>query len=184
MYFPKYNLVKERVKMMVKYNQNEKKKKEFNGVKSNEIFDIINSFEQIYGHKLQVAPNFKKMIPRPVDKYLPSFMKNMYNRMGTELITDKTLQLNNFSNGDIHQNIYNNHSNNQTPKGTKKQKKISLFENEFDLNLNDYNDKEDELKNQINDDNINNNIKKSKIEINNVIKKMNKLYEYRNTSKC
>ena len=111
-------------------------------------------------------------------------MKNMYNRMGTELITDKTLQLNNFSNGDIHQNIYNNHSNNQTPKGTKKQKKISLFENEFDLNLNDYNDKEDELKNQINDDNINNNIKKSKIEINNVIKKMNKLYEYRNTSKC
>ena len=69
MYFPKYNLVKERVKMMVKYNQNEKKKKEFNGVKSNEIFDIINSFEQIYGHKLQVAPNFKKMIPQWINIY-------------------------------------------------------------------------------------------------------------------
>jgi len=182
MYYPKYNSVKERVKMMVVYNKNKTKNKKFEGIKSNEFFNLVNSFEQIYGHKLQVVPKFEKMVPRPSDKNLPSFMKKMYNRMSSYYITDKTLKLNNYSNGDMHYDIYN--SNPTTPKITKKQENSSP-ENEFDLSY--FNDEEDEKNNKIDENNINkNNMKCNKIkkETDNLIKKINKLYnEYRNNYK-
>ena len=183
MYYPKYNSVKERVKMMVVYNKNKKQNNKFEGIKSNEFFNLVNSFEQIYGHKLQVVPKFEKMVPRPSDKNLPSFMKKMFNRMSSYYITDKTLKLNNYSNGDMHYDIYKR-SNQTTPK-IKKQE-YSLFEKE--LNLSNFNDEEDDEKNnKIDEKNINkNNMEGNKIkkEINNIIKKMNNLYyEYRNKNK-
>lgn len=78
MYYPKYNSVKERVKMMVVYNKNKKKIDKFKGIKSNELFNLIENFEKIYGHKLKSVPKFEKMIPRPDDEYLPSFMKKYF----------------------------------------------------------------------------------------------------------
>ena len=179
MYYPKYNSVKERVKMMVVYNidKNKKNNYKFKGIDSNELFNVTDSFEKIYGHKLKVVPIFEKMMARPKDKILPSFMKEIYNKMGSYLITDKTLKLNNYSNGDMHYNIYKNNN-----KNTKKQEE--LLENTFDTDfLNEQNNKENsKTLSEINNNNIKR--KKMKKEIENEIKKMNKLYyEYQNRGK-
>ncbi len=93
------------------YNKYKKKDKTFKGIKSNDLFNLIDNFEKVYGHKLKVVPNFEKMVARPEDEILPSFMKKMFNRMSPYLITDKTLQLNNFSNGEYY-DIYKNFTNN------------------------------------------------------------------------
>ena len=113
MYYPNYNSVEERVKMMVVYNKNKHKKKEnkFVGINSSELFNKADSFEKIYGNKYKVVPKFEKMLSRPEDKTLPSFMKQLFNKMSEYVITDKTLQLNNFSNGEYY-DIYKKCSNN------------------------------------------------------------------------
>lgn len=113
MYYPNYNSVEERVKMMVVYNKNKHKKKEnkFVGINSSELFNMADSFEKIYGNKYKVVPKFEKMLSRPEDKTLPSFMKQLFNKMSAYVITDKTLQLNNFSNGEYY-DIYKNCTNN------------------------------------------------------------------------
>ena len=180
-YYPKYNSVKERVKMMVVYNKNKKKNGKFKGIKSNELFNLIENFEKIYGHKLKAVPRFEKMIPRPEDEFLPSFMKEIYCRMGSYLITDKTLKLNNFSNGDMHYDIYKFNKNNSKIK--KNEDNNSLFENNFD---DEFLCDEEDINNtsEIIKDNSQNKSKKVKKELDNLIKKMNKLYyDFQNHSK-
>ena len=168
-YYPNYNSVNERVKMMVIYNKSKIKniEEKFKGIRANELFDLTNSFEQIYGHKFKVVPKFEKMVTRPNDKVLPSFMKDMFNKMSCYLITDKTLKLNNYSNGNIHYDIYKKAKISPIDKENN-----SLLESEFDSDYLSQEEKEKEKENKIN-------IKKNKEkrEIEKIIKKMNKLYE-------
>ena len=165
-YYPNYNSVNERVKMMVIYNKRKIKniEEKFKGIRANELFNLTNSFEQIYGHKFKVVPKFEKMVTRPNDKVLPSFMKDMFNKMSCYLITDKTLKLNNYSNGNIHYDIYKKAKISPIDKENN-----SLLESEFDSDYLSQEEKEKEKENKIN-------IKKNKGEIEKIIKKMNKLY--------
>lgn len=99
--YPNYNAIEERVKMMVVYNNNNKtsndtiKRKnrmnEFKGINLNDLYDASKTYEKIYGHKFSCVPNFEKMISRPNDEKLPSFMKGIYNGMSLYLNTDKIL---------------------------------------------------------------------------------------------
>ena len=98
--YPNYKSIEERVKMMVVYNNqkpvNKKNKiNEFKGINLNDLYDVTQSYEKIYGNKLSSVPNFDKMISRPTDNILPSFMKGIYNGMSSYINTDKNLILNN-----------------------------------------------------------------------------------------
>ena len=101
--YPNYNSIEERIKMMVVYNSNQKqinknyKQNEFKGINLNDLYDASKSYEKIYGHKLSSVPNFEKMISRPNDDKLPSFMKGIHNGMSSFLNTEKSLILNNFT---------------------------------------------------------------------------------------
>ena len=175
MYYPKYSPIKERVKMMVIYNKYKKKNKTFKGIKSNDLFNLIDNFEKVYGHKLKVVPNFEKMVARPEDEILPSFMKKMFNRMSPYLITDKTLQLNNFSNGDMHYDIYKENQSVPVIKKTEDEKNLSLIDWNFDNEL--LTNENDDINENKKDDNENKNKgNKVKKEIDSLIKKMNTLY--------
>ena len=97
--YPNYKSIEERVKMMVVYNNqkpvNKKNKiNEFKGINLNDLYDASQSYEKIYGNKLSSVPNFEKMISRPTDSILPSFMKGIYNGMSSYINTDKNLILN------------------------------------------------------------------------------------------
>ena len=81
--YPNYNFIEEKVKNMVLY-RNEKKRKVKNEIRNaiwDEYYLTINNFENIYGHKLRSVPNFKKMISRQNDNNLPTFMNGIHNRM-------------------------------------------------------------------------------------------------------
>ena len=174
---PNYNSVKEKAQGVIIHNEKSnsvKKSKRIKGIKSSELFNLTQNFENIYGHYLKVVPNFEKMSSRPMDKTLPSFMKGMCNRMIYYLNTDKSLKLNNYSNRDTYYNIYNNYHNTSKVKKTDESK--SLMENIYDDNDDEiYNN---EQKSKINEY-INKSIKQTKVmkkEINATIKKINDLY--------
>ena len=97
---PNYNAIEERVKMMVTYNKNKsenkynKERNRFNEIQRinlNYLYDASKTYEKIYGRKMKSVPNFEKMISRPNDDKLPSFMKGNYNGMSIFLSTDKDL---------------------------------------------------------------------------------------------
>ena len=104
---PNYSSIESDVKMFVKYssrNKNEKKQKnEFEGINVNELlYDACSTFDKIYGNKMKAVPLFHKMLARPGDINLPSYMKGLYNRMGLYLIGEKTLKMNNYENSKIY----------------------------------------------------------------------------------
>ena len=178
--FPQYNLVKERSKMMVSYDSKSNKNNNFifKGVESNELFNMSKSYENLYGNKLKIAPNFEKMLSRPEDKILPSFMKQLYNRMSSDIITDNTLKLNNYSNRVV---CYD--TNRKKQNIIKKQKDTENSQIDFDysrIDENIQNEKED--LDEANKSKLNT-IKLTK-DIDNIIRNINKLYdEYRNKGK-
>ena len=100
--------------MFVKYNNNKNKggKKEkgiknkiinFEGIKTNELlYDANYTFEKIYGNRLRAVPLFHKMMARPNDINLPSYMKGLYSRIGLYLTNEKTLQMNNYENAKMY----------------------------------------------------------------------------------
>ena len=101
--YPKYNSIEERIKMMVTYNSQKsiKKKnkiKELKGISLSDLYDASKSFEKIHANKLGLVPNFEKMISRPKDDKLPTFMKGIYNGMNFYINTDKSLLSNDYSN--------------------------------------------------------------------------------------
>ena len=98
--YPNYNTIEERVKMMVLYNRRlfNLKKKEFRGINPSEFFDANKIFNNLKGNKSSV-PEFGKMTSRPYDKILPVYMKGIYSRIVYNEKTDKTLKMNNYSNG-------------------------------------------------------------------------------------
>ena len=175
---PNYNSVKERTHDIVIHSDNNnsaKVNKRIKGINSNELFNLSQNFENIYGHNMRAVPNFEKMSSRPTDKILPSFMKGMCNRMSYYLNTDKSLKLNNYSNRDTYYNIYNNYQN--ASKTKKSDENKSLVENIYDVGIDDkIDDKEQKSKIK---EYINKSIKQTKImkkEINETIKKINDLY--------
>ena len=178
--FPRYNSVKERSKNMVDYDIKSHKNINyiFKGVDSNELFNLTKSFESLYGNKLKVVPNFEKMLARPEDKTLPSFMKQLYNRMSSEVITDNTLKLNNYSNRVM---CYDTNTKKQNKKKIKKQKDSENSLNDFIFLL----DENIQNENETNEANkSNSNTLKLKKDIDNIIRNMNKLYdECRNKGK-
>ena len=99
---PEHTPVFERPVMMVFYDKRERpKKKDFKGVDPTLYFNIDKVFEKYNNHKHSTVPIFKKMISRPMNDKdpLPSYMKKIYTRASGYSTTDKTLQMNNFSNG-------------------------------------------------------------------------------------
>ena len=81
--YPNYSSIEERVKMMVVYKNNKKKKESNEMRKANfeKYYSTTESFEKIYGHKLKSVPNFKQMLSRPHNNKLPTFMNGIHNRM-------------------------------------------------------------------------------------------------------
>ena len=169
-YYPNYDSIKERTKMMVLYQNNENDKgknyndNKFRGLNSVDFFSASDAFEKF---KSNVAPKFEKMTSRPYGNNLPTFMQGLFNRLGAELMTDKSLKLNNYSNG----GYYNLYKNNLTfPKPHKKEESESSFSFSYDINSCDYEE------NKVNEVEEQAKTNKIKVEINRIISKMDKLY--------
>ena len=78
---------------------------------STDIFSASDAFEKYKLSKPKYIPLFEKMTSRPSNKSLPSFMQGIYNRLAADAMTDKSLKLNNYSNGDNYYDIYKTHYN-------------------------------------------------------------------------
>ena len=73
-----------------------------------DVFNASDAFDKFHTNKLASTPRFDRMISRPQRNNLPSFMQGLYNRLGADTYTEKSLQLNNYSNGDNYIDIYKN----------------------------------------------------------------------------
>ena len=105
--FPNYSTIEEKIKTFVQYQKKNitviKKPRKYNGLKTSELlYDASKTFDKIYGNKMKAVPKFHKMIARPNDINLPTFMKGLYNRLGLELGGEKTLKMNNFENAKMY----------------------------------------------------------------------------------
>lgn len=163
--------------MMVLYenkqNRQEKRKNynenKFKGLNSTDYFGSIDAFDKFSIKKPKFVLKFEKMTPRPQDKNLPSFMKGLYNRLGTNIMTDKSLKLNNYSNGESHFDMYKSYLT--LPKQHIKYEKCendlsnSDIDNECEFEENNVNEKEEEKRTNI-----------IKVEINKIVSKMDSLY--------
>ena len=98
--YPNYNTIEERAKMMVVYNKRffSPKKKEFQGMNRSDFYDANKIYNSLKGNKSSII-KFDKMTSRPYDKYLPVYMKGIHSRIVCEEKNDKTLEMNNYSNG-------------------------------------------------------------------------------------
>ena len=98
---PKYNLVEPKCITMVSYNKIKKGKslpKRIKGVDINLFFDPDKIINKVNNHKEVCSPNFKYMISKDSEKgLLPSYMKNVYSRGTLNLITEKGLKMNKYS---------------------------------------------------------------------------------------
>ena len=98
---PKYDLVEPKCITMVSYNKIKKGKslpKRIKGVDINLFFDPDKIINKVNNHKEICSPNFKYMISKESEKgLLPSYMKNIYNRITLDLITEKGLKMNKYS---------------------------------------------------------------------------------------
>ena len=112
-YFPNYSQIHEKPKMMVIYN---KKKHKIFSNKSDTIPRIDSSFYSdpnknlhlINNHITAHAPDFNLMSARSNEKDpFPTYMHGMHDRFSCDVISAKSLKLNNYSN---RQNCFNNYS--------------------------------------------------------------------------
>ena len=145
--------------------------KNFKGMVSNDMFNASDAFKKLETHKAQLSPKFEKMISRPTDKNLPSFMQKIYNRLGADSVTDKSLKLNNFSNCSLQYDLYK--TNLTVPKKQKMKKDdevISFDEEDYNYLLGN------EEENKINEIKEEKKMNKLKIEVNKIISKMDRLY--------
>ena len=105
---PNYSSIESDIKAFVNYNNTKNKieknpRKELKGIKVNELlFDACSTYDKIYGNKMKAVPIFHKMMARPDDINLPSYMKGLYNRIGLFLASEKTLKMNNYENAKIY----------------------------------------------------------------------------------
>ena len=98
---PKYDLVEPRSLTMVSYNKRSKRKpmpKRLIGVDINLFYDPDKIINKINNHKQINVPLFKYMQNKnKKNGKFPSHMQNIYNRSSLEMITEKTLKMNNYS---------------------------------------------------------------------------------------
>jgi hypothetical protein len=102
---PNYSYVRERPIVTAIYKKDKKnekyKKKEFFGVDSTLHYDPDSIIEKYNNHLTSKITQFKYMISRPNKKGspLPFYMQQVHDRSGIYLFTDKSLQLNKYSEG-------------------------------------------------------------------------------------
>ena len=104
---PNYSAIEANIKSFVRYQTKNviliKKPRIFNGINSSEfLYDASKTFDKIYGNKMRAVPKFQKMMARPKDSNLPSFMNGLYSRLGLELESEKTLKMNNYENSKMY----------------------------------------------------------------------------------
>ena len=103
---PKYNLVQPKCIMKVVYSNkayNIKNIKRFEGLNEEVTFDADKLFYKYNDHFPAKSFHFNKMTGRStsIDGFLPSFMVNLGNRNSCLSFNDKSLKLNNFSEGKL-----------------------------------------------------------------------------------
>ena len=161
---PTYSLVRERILTMTVY---EKPRKYIPRIKTMKGFDSLITYQpdkvinKVDNHSEPKTPNFRLMTSRFDNKEskLPTYMQNVHDRKSMEIITEKSLKLNNYPNGKFltpsssflpkksFNNIINlNMLNSENLKG--KNLKDELFENqreELKSSLNFFHKNYDEL---------------------------------------
>ena len=101
---PNYDLIRERIKSVVIYEKPKKhtpRIKYIEGLNSGITYQPDIAINKIDNHTEVKSPNFRLMTSR-IDKKnckLPTYMQNIYDRKSVDTITEKSLKLNNFSNG-------------------------------------------------------------------------------------
>ena len=101
---PKYDLVEPRSLTMVSYKKNKDKSssKRLIGIDTNLFFDPDKVINKINNHKENNVPNFKFMTSKNGEEgNLPSHMNNIFNRASLEIITEKGLKMNNYSESEM-----------------------------------------------------------------------------------
>jgi hypothetical protein len=98
---PKYEFVEPRAVTMVSYNKKAQGKstpKRLIGIDTHLFFDPDKIINKVNNHKQEKAPLFKNMSDKN-DKAgkFPSFMHNIFNRGSLQVITEKGLKMNNYS---------------------------------------------------------------------------------------
>ena len=97
---PKYTLVEPRSLTMVSYNKKTESKpssKRLELANNNIYFDIDKILNKVNNHKENKVALFKNSLEKYRNKKLPLHMNRLYNRTSLEAITDKGLEMNNFS---------------------------------------------------------------------------------------
>lgn len=93
--------------MLVKYDKTQHKRAktpQAHTFTTDPNYDPNKILEKVNNHKKTVTPNFNLMTSRPnEDKILPSYMQKIHSRQATNIVTEKTLKMNNFSEGKFSQ---------------------------------------------------------------------------------
>ena len=131
--FPNYHSIETGTKMMVFYNTTHNHKlKDNRNIHSyrNINFSPINIFENIYGNKLKVVPNFEKMLSRE-RKDLPCYLNGITSRNICIVNTDKSFKMNNYKNSTMYnlREDLNKNVNKYKNEKIKEMRKCLSFEN-------------------------------------------------------
>lgn len=98
---PKYESIEPRSLTMVSYNQKKKGKstpKRLVGIDTNLFFDPDKIINKVNNHRQNSVPIFKYMSDKNDETgKLPSYMHNIFNRGSLQIITEKGLKMNNYS---------------------------------------------------------------------------------------
>ena len=100
---PKYTLVEPRSLTMVTYNKKAERKpvnRRVEGISNNLYLDVGKNLNKINNYKESKVMLFKNSLEKYRNEKLPLHMNNLYNRGSLESITDKGLEMNNFSIGE------------------------------------------------------------------------------------
>ena len=109
-FIPNYKFVEPRSITTVLYNQKNSEQSPIKrkiGIESNLLFDPYKSINKVNNHKSGNAPNLRVMEGRDIDNnkngeiYLPGYMSKIHDRNSLEVLTRKTLQMNNYINGEM-----------------------------------------------------------------------------------
>ena len=101
---PNYDAIKPKCIMKVIYEQkhyNKNRIKEFKSDFNELVFDINKSYNNYNNHFPTKNVYLGKMTGRKVDKTLPSYMLDQFNRNAFNTFNEKSLKLNNFANGEL-----------------------------------------------------------------------------------
>ena len=106
---PNFKLVRERPLTMVTYERPKYEKRKINslqGIEPSMYNDHYKYIEYINNHMRCVPPNFDKMLARPKDdgSPLPVYMKGCVSREACNIMTERSLKMNNFSEGKFRSN--------------------------------------------------------------------------------